>query len=480
MSDLPTVDPSQTVNNSSAAPLTVLALVVVWNADNPERSGEVFLLPSRGGPFVLGRSITDTDEAVALEPVRQRPGINQPAGALSNPALSRRQLRLRPARDGLLVDNIGRCSLAVNGRLVQESVTARPDDLLLLQSTLLLRVELRCQVLPETPSFPRRLWPAFGKVDALGLVGESPAMWQLREQIGFLASRRPHVLILGESGTGKELAAQAIHALSSRGSRPLISRNAANIPEGLVSAELFGSARNYPNAGMEARPGLIGEADGSSLFLDEIGEVSEEVQAHLLRVLDGGEYTRLGESRSRTADLRLITATNRPPRTLKHDMLARLILRLRMPSLNERLSDVPLLLLHLLHRETRDDPALKRKICDASGTPRISSQLILALVGHRYTTHVRELMQLMWSSCASSDGRLKLTGSVRDELASTGTSTDAPATAVKPEALSPAHVQAVLDKHGGSKEEARKELGLANRWQLYRFIKKHGLTVNKK
>src|SRR6185503_16398678 len=117
-------------------------------------------------------------------------------------------------------------------------------------------------------------------------------------------------------------AARALHELSPRAERRLVSRNAATLPSGLMDAELFGNAKNYPNPGMAERAGLIGEANGGTLFLDEIGELPAELQAHLLRVLDGdGEYQRLGDAQQRRSDFRLVAATNRDPSSLKHDFL---------------------------------------------------------------------------------------------------------------------------------------------------------------
>src|SRR5262249_8174942 len=143
----------------------------------------------------------------------------------------------------------------------------------------------------------------FGMGDRFGIVGESAAAWHLRAAIAFVAAQSAHVLITGASGTGKELVARAIHAASERAARPMVARSAGTFPETLVDAELFGSARGYPNAGMPERTGLFGEADGSTLFFDEIGEVPESLQSHLLRVLDSGEYHRLGESRQRRVEV---------------------------------------------------------------------------------------------------------------------------------------------------------------------------------
>ena len=173
--------------------------------------------------------------------------------------------------------------------------------------------------LPALRSANARQSFRFGSADPSGYVGESPQAWNLRDEVALAAARREHVLILGESGTGKELVAQAVHALGARATRRFVARNAATVPSGIIDAELFGSAANYPNAGMPERPGLVGEADGSTLFLDEIGELPTELQTHLLRLLDGGDYQRLGDARRRTANLRVVAATNRPMGQLKPD-----------------------------------------------------------------------------------------------------------------------------------------------------------------
>ena len=120
-----------------------------------------------------------------------------------------------------------------------------------------------------------------------------------------------HVLVSGESGTGKELLANALHARSSRAKQPLVSRNASTFPETLIDAGLFGNAKNNP--GTPERPGLFGQATDATLFLDEIAELPQTLQTHLLSVLDAGECQRLGEAHARHANLRLIGATN--PRT---------------------------------------------------------------------------------------------------------------------------------------------------------------------
>lgn len=158
---------------------------------------------------------------------------------------------------------------------------------------------------------------------------------------------------------------------------------------------------------MPERVGLVGEAHGGHLMLDEIGELGEGHQAHLLRVLDeGGQYHRLGETRPRVSDLRLIAATNRPPTALKHDFLARFSHRIFVPSLNERRGDIPLLFAELVRRAFSETPELVEPfLTDGDPTrPRFAAPLIDRLVRHRYHEHTRELQRLLSLTLTTSRG----------------------------------------------------------------------------
>jgi two-component system nitrogen regulation response regulator GlnG/two-component system response regulator HydG len=310
----------------------------------------------------------------------------------------------------------------------------------------------------------------FGEADELGIVGESPTAWQLREHVAFIAGRAAHVLVLGPSGAGKEVVAQAVHALSKRGKKPMVSRSAVTIPEGIADAELFGNLASYPNPGTPERKGLVGEADGTTLFLDELGELPEELQARLLRVLDErGEYQRLGEARVRRSDLRLVAATNRPITALKHDVAARFRLRLTVPGLDERREDIPLLARHLLRRVASSDDDIAKRFVDERGEPRLSFALVRALVGHTYRTHVRELETLLWIALAHAKGDVAdVCPELAEELANAEGST--PKRAV--DTVTEDEVRAALERHGGVQDRAYKELGLANRFVLHRLMKK--------
>ncbi|MES2643457.1 MAG: sigma 54-interacting transcriptional regulator [Myxococcota bacterium] len=444
-----------------------LELVVAWSLDEPNRVGESARVD---GARMLGRG-GEAWEEDRLRFRRWRPGQPGTAEALQSPRISRDQVRVRPEGDQhLWVENIGRCKLRINGEERGEG-EARPGDTLTLRNTVVLVVVRREPLSGLAGLLPPVDFP-FGGPDAFGMIGESAPAWRLRAELAFAAASPHHVLLTGPSGVGKELAAQALHGLSARGRKPLVSRNAATLPESLVDAELFGCARNYPNVGSPERPGLVGEANGSSLFLDEIGELPSALQAHLLRILDlGGEYQRLGESRSRRSDLRLIAATNRDPEALKHDFLARLTTRILLPGLDARPDDVPLLLAAALRRAAVETPAVYARFFGADGLPRVHPDLVEALVRHRYTLHIRELHRLLWRAITTSPAdHLALTPEVRGELSLS------PAAAAAPPDR--AAIEAALAAAGGRAAVAAEAMGLRSRFVLYRLMKKHGIGTD--
>lgn len=470
---------------------SVTAFVLLWSRDEPERVGEVALVPGGhpGVAVIMGRAESSPDDPLPrAEWIRQRPGRVTPTGALRSPRISRDQLRIEAGPgDVLRVVNVGRCPLLHNGQTTNECYV-QPGDVLELRQQVLLLCTNRPLSLPAfaPASTPPPMHP-FGAADAHGIVGESAAAWELRERIQFVAPRAAHVLIRGPSGTGKELVAQAIHAASTRGRRPMISRNAATFPETLIDAELFGNAKNYPNPGMIERPGIIGDADGSSLFLDEFGELPSAMQAHLLRVLDGGEFQRLGESRPRRADFRLIAATNRPDSYLKEDVLARLRIRVEVPDLNTRREDIPLVARHVLRRIARNDAELARRYFpdgDATKEPRITPALLGALVQRRYTTHVRELEGLLWQAMSEGRGEWldvwegfppapspEAVAQAASEHSSSSSS------GIDPLTIPAEVIQECLARHEGRQEPVWRELGLSSRHVLTRLVKRYNLNV---
>jgi PAS domain S-box-containing protein len=192
-----------------------------------------------------------------------------------------------------------------------------------------------------------------GKGGFHGLVGESEAMRKVYSLIESLASVETTVLITGESGTGKELVAEALHRHGSRSSGPLVKVNCAALPESLLESELFGHVKGAFTGAIGDRIGRFQRADGGTIFLDEIGEISPKVQMSLLRVLQEKEIERVGESRSIRVDVRVIAATNRDLKEkvergeFREDLFYRLtVVRIPLPPLRDRREDVPLLVAH--------------------------------------------------------------------------------------------------------------------------------------
>ena len=464
----------------SAAPAggVRLVLTLVWSRDEPERVGELLDPFAAGGRrFIVGRSgEVGRDGAAPLLLCQLRPGSARSVGPFRAARISRRQLRIEIDDDGRIeVEPLARSRLLVNGCPVERAKVS-VGDLVEVERRFILLVSTRPATWPsggavEGPSF------SFADADACGFVGESAAAWSLREQITFVARRRGHTLVHGPSGSGKELVVRGLHGRSDRRGRALVARNAATIPEPLIDAELFGNLKNFPNPGMPERPGLFGEAHGSTLFLDEIGELPEAMQAHLLRVMDRGEYQRLGEARTRETDVRVVGATNRALAQLKHDVLARFFHRVEVPGLDARVDDVPLLVRHVLKGLADEEPELRARFF-AGGEPRISAAFARALLGRRYQTHARELVQLLWRSAQTSPG-----AELEPPLEMIPANAPAPALQAKPAAyvnvgeLRREAIEEALARSHGVQEQAWRELGLRNRYQLRRLLKKFAITT---
>ena len=192
------------------------------------------------------------------------------------------------------------------------------------------------------------------------IVGESPVLRKIMAQIATVAPTEASVLILGESGTGKELVARAIHDLSGRKERALVRVNCASIPKDLFESEFFGHARGAFTGAVRDRAGRFELANTGTLFLDEIAEIPPDLQSKLLRVLQEGQFERLGEDRTRSVDVRLIAATNRDllaeakAGRFRLDLYYRLcVFPVELPPLRERLDDVGLLAEHFIGQSSR-------------------------------------------------------------------------------------------------------------------------------
>ncbi|MGC8120101.1 sigma-54-dependent transcriptional regulator [Marinobacter sp. VGCF2001] len=234
------------------------------------------------------------------------------------------------------------------------------------------------------------------------MFGQAEAMQKVFTLIRKVAPTGTTVLIQGESGTGKELAARALHLLSPRASKPLISVNCAAIPESLIESELFGHEKGAFTGAVSARTGLIEAADGGSLFLDEIGELPAEAQARLLRVLQENEIRRVGSTQSQTVDVRMIAATHRNLKAMtrtgdfREDLYYRLnVMQIRIPPLRERRADILGLASRFLKRQ-----AGKLGRAELS----LSPEAMQALERYRWPGNVRELENAIERASILADG----------------------------------------------------------------------------
>ncbi|MGY3616372.1 sigma 54-interacting transcriptional regulator [Bradyrhizobium sp. USDA 10063] len=273
-----------------------------------------------------------------------------------------------------------------------------------------------------------------------GIIGQSEAIQKTLRQVKLVAPTSAAVMITGESGTGKELIARAIHEASSRSDRPLIRVNCAAIPRELFESEFFGHVRGAFTGATRDRIGRFELADGGTLFLDEVGEIPLELQGKLLRVLQEGNFERVGEERTRTVDVRLIAATNRDLKQevqrgrFREDLYFRLnVFPIESVPLRERREDIPLLAQHFLSSESK---ALKSDLRLSEGDAR-------RLARYDWPGNVRELQNVIErAAILAQNGRLRI-----DLPDASGSQTSAGSARVKTDARPAVMTAAELRDH---------------------------------
>ncbi|MBF0462894.1 MAG: sigma 54-interacting transcriptional regulator [Magnetococcales bacterium] len=311
------------------------------------------------------------------------------------------------------------------------------------------------------------------------LVGQSPVMRTLIQKILRYARSDATVLILGESGTGKELVARALHENSHRHRQPYLRVHCAAFPENLLESELFGHAKGAFTGATTARMGRFEAANGGTILLDEIGEISPTIQVKLLRVLQEREVERLGENQSRTINVRVVAATNRDLLAMvqsgqfRADLYYRLkVLPLHVPALRERLEDVPLLAQTLLD-EIKKPPGREQV--------RLSEEALAMLVAYAWPGNVRELGNALEYALVQGEGPFILPQHLPKDLSgqakvsSTGEDKGihyyrTPDVATEKEAI--LHM---LQATAGNKVETARQLGMS-RTTLWKRLKQYGIA----
>jgi DNA-binding NtrC family response regulator len=238
--------------------------------------------------------------------------------------------------------------------------------------------------------------------DFSSIIGESPAIKELISEIKKVADTRSNVLLLGETGTGKELFARVIHHNSSRREMPFVPINCSAIPENLLESELFGHVKGAFTGAVAAKKGLLEEADGGTVFLDEIGDIPPYFQVKLLRVLEDQELRPVGSTKSKKIDFRFITATNRDLQDavkagdFREDLYYRInVITIKLPPLRDRREDIPLLLNHYLEKYAHE---IGRR------GKRFSPEALSLLVGYNWPGNIRELQNVIERAVLISEG----------------------------------------------------------------------------
>jgi two-component system nitrogen regulation response regulator GlnG len=247
------------------------------------------------------------------------------------------------------------------------------------------------------------------------IVGNSPVMQQVYKLIGQVAPTNTTILITGESGTGKELVARAIYQNGSRVNKPFIAINCAAIPENLLESELFGHEKGAFTGALNQRIGKFEQCDGGTLFLDEIGDMPMTTQTKILRVLQEGEISRVGSNLSIKTDVRIIAATNKDlwhavqRKEFREDLFYRLnVVRLNLPPLRERSTDIPLLVAYFLNKFRLKQP---------TGPSQIADEALAAIQRHSWPGNVRELENCIQRAMVLASGNTITLANLPEEIA---------------------------------------------------------------
>jgi two-component system response regulator AtoC len=303
--------------------------------------------------------------------------------------------------------------------------------------------------------------------DAMHMVGQSPAFLTCVDSLARVAESEASILLFGESGVGKELAARFIHARSTRPGGAFIVINCAAVPENLFESELFGHERGAFSGSSGLKKGLFELANGGTLFLDEVAEIPLGLQPKLLRVLETGEFRRVGGTRTLKADVRLVSATNRKlldevdEKRFRLDLYYRLAgIDVTLPPLRERRDDIPALTTFLLKRL-----AGGRSACH------LDSAALATLQAYEFPGNVRELRNLLQRAVLTCrDGMIRAADLQLPTMAA-----PVPPLAQPLIDIERSHIRALLDAHAGHRSRVATALGITER-TLYRKLKRYGLN----
>ena len=385
-----------------------------------------------------------------------------------------------PGVDVVVVTAYGSVEIAVEAmRRGAHDFLTKPIELEVLEQRLARLLEKRA-LAGEVRSLRERL---DARLDADGVVAESRAMQDVLRVCRKVAPTDATVLVTGESGTGKEVVAGLVHAWSRRRDGPCLRVNCGALPESLLESELFGHVKGAFTGADRDRDGLFREADGGTLLLDEIGELSPAVQVRLLRVLQEREVRPVGGARPVRVDVRVVCATNRDLAAdvaegrFRQDLLFRInALTIHVPPLRERPEDLAALVPMLLRRFAREV---------GGAPPRLSAAAREALLAHRFPGNVRELQNVLERAVILADGNVIDVDGLPREVVAPGPVEpgvpDLPPGIPLPELVAAIEQRALrraMTEHGGVKARAARALGIPERVLRYQ-LRRYGMEPTK-
>jgi DNA-binding NtrC family response regulator len=410
----------------------------------------------KGGASLLVKSGPDKGACVKIDAslvVGSQPDCGL---TLADPTVSRNHAEVSRTSEGYLLQDLG----STNGTFLNG---VRVDRAYLREGAVITMGETDLEFCPCTQSEQVKL----GGTSAFGeMVAVSDGMQRVFALLEGLAASDVTVLLEGETGTGKELAARAVHERSQRAGGPFVVFDCSTVPSELMESELFGHIKGAFTGAAESRKGAVEEAKGGTLFLDEIGELPLNLQPKLLRLLDRREFRKLGTTKTVSADIRFVTATNRDLGSLvkqdkfRKDLLYRVsAARVVLPPLRERPEDIPALGNHFIEQISRG----------GSGDIKIGPDAMNALKKHDWPGNVREMKNILETAaalCRTNTLSAKDLSRLFVEMDHT-----------KAGSLKIAEAGAVrkaLEKAGGNRRKAARQLGIAPS-TLYAKMKKYGL-----
>ncbi len=424
----------------------------------------------------LAKEATQIDEAenaeAALEAFRQTPypmviaDVRLPS-VMNGLELVEQMLTLRPQTTAIVITAHGTVETAVQAmRLGAFDFITKPIDLDLIRQQVR-KARQHHQLIMENQRLRTQL---AGAGEISGIIGNCRSMQNLMEQVRQVAATDATVMIQGESGTGKELVARAIHELSHRTSGPFVAANLGALPESLLESELFGHEKGSFTGAARRKPGFFEQAAGGTLFLDEITEISAKCQVDLLRVLESGQYCRVGGESMLQSDVRLVSATNKNAVTeiedgnFREDLYYRLnIVPIEIPPLRNRREDIPLLVEHFLEhfckRHQRESKLVAPEAMDA-------------LVSARWPGNVRQLRNMMERLVVTVNEPIIRIENIPAELVAARKTTSSPTASTLAEAVEDTEKACIVNALSACdyhREKSAKLLGISVRTLHYKM-----------